>query len=204
MEDFYRKWIQLQGNNQQNPEYDSFQQSENEPEALPSQNQDSEDKEGNQKLEYPSDIIYETNDLKLVVEKTSLKRQKVFKLQDHLFKIKIVPKNLSEEPILMNILDFLHAGFIHILDKIKSFYKPDDHNIAYLTLIQKPMVSALNTGSFDLQDPEAAADITDRILSMLSQYLLSNQSLVLNETFEVYIKVLSIHHMKFRQTTKSR
>lgn len=204
MEDFYRKWIQLQGNNQQNPEYDSFQQSENEPEALPSQNQDSEDKEGNQKLEYPSDIIYETNDLKLVVEKTSLKRQKVFKLQDHLFKIKIVPKNLSEEPILMNILDFLHAGFIHILDEIKSFYKPDDHNIAYLTLIQKPMVSALNTGSFDLQDPEAAADITDRILSMLSQYLLSNQSLVLNETFEVYIKVLSIHHMKFRQTTKSR
>lgn len=54
-------------------------------------------------------------------------------------------------------------------------------------------------GGFDLQNSEAAAEITDRILSMLTQFLLSNQSLKLNETFKVFIKILSIDHMEHRK-----
>ena len=94
-----------------------------------------------------SDIAYENNSLKLIVEKSSFKRQKVFRLQDHLFKFKIVHKKPQEQlPLLSDLFDFLHAALLHVLESVKTFYKKEDHNIAYLTLHQEPMVNGLNTG----------------------------------------------------------
>ena len=95
----------------------------------------------------PSDIVYETDALKLVVEKGSFKRQKNFRLQDHLFYFKIVSKKPNESlPLLTDLYDFLHAALLHVLESIKTFYKPEDHNVAYLTLHQEPMVNGLYTG----------------------------------------------------------
>jgi hypothetical protein len=42
----------------------------------------------------------------------------------------------------------------------------------------------------------------ERILSMLAQYLISNQSLELNESFNVYVKILSIDHMALKAKEK--
>ena len=39
----------------------------------------------------------------------------------------------------------------------------------------------------------------ERVLKMLEQFLISNQTLKLDETFKVYLKVLSIPHIKFNQ-----
>ena len=95
----------------------------------------------------PSDIVYETDALKLVVEKGTFKRQKNFRLQDHLFYFKIVSKKPNESlPLLTDLYDFLHAALLHVLESLKTFYKPEDHNVAYLTLHQEPMVNGLNTG----------------------------------------------------------
>lgn len=58
------------------------------------------------------------------------------------------------------------------------------------------MINGLNTGGFDIQDSSSATDITDRALTMLSQYLISNQVLELNSSFKVYLKILSIEHMQ--------
>lgn len=75
-------------------------------------------------IQSPSDIVYENDDLKLIVEKTFFKRQKNFKLQDHLFNFRILQKSSSEKlPLIIDILDFLHAAFIHVLDSIKAFYE---------------------------------------------------------------------------------
>ena len=57
-----------------------------------------------------------------------------------------------------------------------------------------------SSGGFDLQDDDSALEMTDRVLSMLYQYLLSNQSLELNESFQIYLKILSIEHLKFNAT----
>ena len=102
---------------------------------------------GPQSLNNPSDIVYETTSFKLIVEKANFKRQKIFRLQDHLFKFKVVEKNNStEHPLLSDLFDFLHAALTHVLESIKSFYNKDDHNVAFLTLHQDPMVNGLNTG----------------------------------------------------------
>jgi len=80
--------------------------------------------EENNKPSSQSDIAFENEDLKLIVEKAAHKHQKNFSLQDHLFYFKIEQKSAARMPLLTNILDFLHAAFIHVLDSIKQFYKP--------------------------------------------------------------------------------
>jgi len=52
----------------------------------------------------------------------------------------------EEPPLLRDIVEFLEVAFNHVLKEIRQFYKPEDHNIAFLTLYQEPMISGLNTG----------------------------------------------------------
>ena len=59
-------------------------------------------------------------------------------------------------------------------------------------------------GGFDLQNDASASEMTDRLLSMLNQFLISHQSLQLNETFQIYLKILSIEHSKFKASQKPR
>ena len=58
----------------------------------------------------------------------------------------------------------------------------------------------IGKGGFDLQSDDSAMEMTDRVLSMLYQYLVSNQALRLNETFQIYCKILSVEHSKFNET----
>lgn len=75
-------------------------------------------------LQSPSNIVFENNELKLIVEKGTHRREKNFRLQDHLFYFRIQTNSQAQAmPLLVDILDFLHAAFIHVLDSIKSFYE---------------------------------------------------------------------------------
>ena len=132
MADFYDQWLKRFDENRRRF---VLQRGGDEDEATPSI------------PEQPSDIVYENDSLKLIVEKSSFKRQRVFRLQDHLFKFKIVHKKPQEQlPLLSELFDFLHAALLHVLESVKTFYDKNDHNIAYLTLHQEPMVNGLNTG----------------------------------------------------------
>ena len=119
-----------------------------------------------------------------------------------MFHMKIELKPRVEAPLLREILSFLEIGFNHILLNLKKFYKAEDHNIAFLTLFQEPMINGLNTGGFDIQ--ESAFEMVDRVLKMLEQFLVSNQTLKLDKTFKVYVKILSIEHIKDKNVKKQR
>lgn len=110
-----------------------------------------EEKESNKVQETDSDesatkLSYENDTLKLIVIQVDHKQEKRFRLQDHLFNLKIVPKT-NQMPKLANILVFLHAAFLFIINKIKKFYKPEDRNIAFMTVYQSEITNGLNTGS---------------------------------------------------------
>lgn len=137
MEEFYKRWIQNFAEKTK-----TFNQGKGEDESEDQLNQISASN-----IQSPTDIVFENNTLKMIVEKGAFKKQKNFRLQDHLFKFKIISKKPEESlPILTDLFEFLHAALVHIMESIKSFYKPEDHNIAYLTLHQEPMVNGLNTG----------------------------------------------------------
>lgn len=97
----------------------------------------------------PEEVVFENSALKLFVTKSSFKRQKNFRLSDHLYKLRVSLKDKSGHfPKLIDSLDFLHAGLIHILDEIKHFYEKNDHNIVYLTVHQNSFLNGLNSGNF--------------------------------------------------------
>ena len=143
--------------------------------------------------DFSTNLAYENENFELIIERANHLRQKKFNLEDHLFHMKIRLKNSTSAPLLRDILEFLDKGFDYILTNIRRFYNPQDHNVAFLTLYQAPMINGLNTGGFDLQ--ESSNQLIERILTMLEQFLVSNQTLKLDETFKVYLKVLSIEHM---------
>jgi hypothetical protein len=73
-----------------------------------------------------------------------------------------------------------------------------------MDLIQSPMINALNSGGFLLSDN--SNEIVNRILGILFQYLNSDQNLdlELNDTFKVYLNVLSVDHVNYqRQNTRN-
>ena len=148
MDQFYKSWLEQFAENRRR--YIAQRGGDDAPQTnTVTQNASQTDtvSQNSQQPQKPSDIIYENSSLKLIVEKSSFKRQKVFRLQDHLFKFKLVHKKPQEElPLLSELFDFLHAALLHVLESVKTFYKKEDHNIAYLTLHQEPMVNGLNTG----------------------------------------------------------
>jgi hypothetical protein len=94
-------------------------------------------------------ISYENDIFELILQKTNHIRQKKFNLEDHLFHMKIRLKNANAPPpLLRDVLDFLNIAFNQILTNVRQFYNPQDHNVAYLTLFQTPMINGLNTGNF--------------------------------------------------------
>lgn len=89
--------------------------------------------------------VFENESIVMYVEKTIHKRLKNFKLLDNVFQVKIETKN-NEVPTLKDLLKTFSDVFNFVLTDIKNIFDPNDHNIAYLTLFQEPMVNGINTG----------------------------------------------------------
>jgi hypothetical protein len=99
------------------------------------------------KIGYDEVKVFENDEIILYVKKAFHQRQKRFALQDSLFHIKVEVKNQNNKPLLKDLVQVLEEAFTFILNNIKTYFKPEDHNIAYLTLFQEPMVNGLNTGN---------------------------------------------------------
>lgn len=67
--------------------------------------------------------LYENDHLEVYVVKDYLKRQKIFKLDDHLYTIKIEVKK-GHPPLLISLLDILKESFEYMINTIKNFYNP--------------------------------------------------------------------------------
>ena len=86
-------------------------------------------------------------------------------------------------------------------------FKKGPHSTFYLATIELYFGYSYNEifkGGFDLHEQTGAAEMVDRILNMLSQYLVSNQTLKLDKTFKLYLKILSIDSMKFKNYNSNK
>jgi hypothetical protein len=143
--------------------------------------------------------VFENDQLEVFIKKTYHQRQKKFRLDDSMFHIKVKVKDNTTQPLLFNLLSIFEKVFIFILRNIQTFFNTDDINEVYLTLFQSPMINGLNTPAVRLQDDPK--DVVQRVLDMLFRYLRSdnNVDLELNDTFTVYVHVLSIDHVQFKK-----
>lgn len=80
-----------------------------------------------------------------------------------MFHLVITPQTKTQMPLLSDILHFLYMAFNFILARLKNFYDPKDKNIAFLTLMQSPMLNAINSGKFFLIIASIKATLLRRI-----------------------------------------
>lgn len=139
--------------------------------------------------------IYENEHIKIFVVKDYLKRQKIFKLDDHLYSLKIEIKD-GHPPLLSSLLDVLRQAFEFMIKSLKNFYPEDERNIMYMTIYQNSMQSALNSGGFELHGNQPQ-NMVNYALNMLNRFLNSNATIKLDDSFCVYFKVLSVQHVNY-------
>jgi hypothetical protein len=160
-------------------------------------------------LKFPIDShnsikVFENNEIEVYIKKTFHQKQVRFRLQDSMFHIKVKTKQESTKPLLFDLLDVFERAFTFILRNLQSYYNSQDINEMYLTLYQDNMLNGLNSPAVRLQDNPK--EVVDNILDMLYRFLISekNMDLEINDTFTVYIHVLSIDHMEFRKRNPPR
>jgi len=144
-------------------------------------------------------VIYsdQENNLELVVRKKRHERETNY-LEDHLFEINIREKETKKQqrPLLINLLLIFKAALIALLNDLAQFYDQRSNHQMYITVIDDNIQHGLNTGNFNINaDPEL---VTTTILNMLYNYLTSNLSLRLSNSFRFNIKVLSLRHARDR------
>jgi len=118
-------------------------------------------------------------------------------LEDHLFEISVTENNKFEKPpLLVSLLLIFREALIEILRNLAQFYNETLNHQMYVTVIDDAIDHGLNTGNYNVRtDPEI---VTDRILTMLYNFLQSNMTLRLNKSFRFNIKVLSLRHAQDR------
>jgi hypothetical protein len=192
----YQNWLQEYDNIEEtNLIHQNIEEEEIQNELQPAENE--------QFIQFPIDShlsvkVFENEQIEVYVKKSFHQRQKNFRLQDNLFHIKIKTKEFKKQPLLFDLLDVFEKVFEFILNHLKTFFNPNDINEVYLTLFQEPMINGLNSPGVRLGDDPK--EVVQRILDMLFRFLLSdsNMNLELNDTFIVYIHILSIDHVNFK------
>ena len=145
--------------------------------------------------------VYEDEMYKIFIKAVAHRRQTRFSLSDHLFTLWIETKPVQEEPFLLDLEEALQKALVHVLDRLKDVYNASQNqNQVYITVIEKHILNGINSGNYSLNTP--SIKIARWVLSMLYHYLKSNQTIRLNDSFKIQIKVLSLHHTRQLESRK--
>ncbi len=136
-------------------------------------------------------LVYRDMNVDVEVKAVDHKRNTRFRSDDHLYEINIHPKRRNA-PLLLSLETALREALLAILMTLKGNYSTDLHHQVYVTIIEKNILHGLNTGNFDLNGP--SHEIVNRALTILHSYLKSNQTMKLNDSFKIQIRVLGHRH----------
>ncbi len=145
--------------------------------------------------------VFKNQAVSIKAKSVSHKRYTRFSLQDHLYNIELAPTR-RKAPLIINISKALKTSLIKVLDKLKEVYAKNLHHQVYVTIIEQKILKGLNSGNYDINTPSYI--IANRILSMLYNYLKSYQTLRINPSFKIQIKVLSVSHMAHMRRLQKR
>ena len=80
--------------------------------------------------------VFENEDFALYIQKQDHQRQKVFRLEDHLFVMRIKLKNHKKPPLLGSIRDIIEQTMTVMVNDLKNHYNPEEQNLIYVTIKQ--------------------------------------------------------------------
>ncbi len=144
--------------------------------------------------------IYDDGSYIAHIKAVSQRRRTRYSLSDHLFSVRIRPKRHTPMPFLIDLDETIGTAIIRIIDRLKVAYRPLSQNQIYITVIEKHILNGLNTGNYTLNAPSAM--IAEWVLGIIYNYLKSRQTLKLNKSFKIQIKVHSSRHTRDMEKNK--
>ncbi len=141
--------------------------------------------------------VYSDRSIVVKAQSVAHKRFTRFALNDHLFNLSIKNVSKKREPLVLNLSKAIKEAIKNVLELLKLSYAQNLHHQVYITIIEQKILNGLNSGNYDLNTPSNI--ISNRVLSMLYNYLKSFQTLRLNPSFKIQVKVLSVPHMAYMQ-----
>ncbi len=145
--------------------------------------------------------IYEDEDFSVFVKSVNHKKSNKYELSDHLYKITFHQK--TQDPVLLlDIEEPLKKALIQVLSELQLNYKSENHHQVFVTIVEKSILRGLNSGNYSLNAP--SKKVANWVCAILYNYLKSKQTLTLNESFNVKIKVLGTQHIRDLMDNKKR
>ncbi len=145
--------------------------------------------------------IYEDQFAMFNIKRATFKRNLRFGVDDHLYNLNVTGRR-RQPPLVSNIAKGLKSALIRLLIDLKKMYDEKNHHQVFVTVIEKNITSGLNSGNYDLATSPSI--IANRVLSMLYNYLKSYQTLRINPSFKVQIKVLSVRNMRHLRRSRRK
>ncbi len=146
--------------------------------------------------------VYKDSTVEVKAKSIAHKRFTRFSVNDHLYNLTIKHLKHAKRPLVMNISKALKMALKNVLDSLKAVYGKDLHHQVYVTIIENKILHGLNSGNYDINTPGII--IANRVLSMLYNYLKSFQTLRINPSFKIQVKVLSVPHMRYLDTPRGQ
>ena len=140
--------------------------------------------------------VFENENFAIYIQKQDHQRQKVFRIEDHLYVLRVKLKDHKNPPLLRDVRDILERAMESMVNELRHNYNPEEKNIIYLTMKQPGMVNALRSSGFTLQLSDTES-ILKFVMVMLNRFLASNEELRLDQGFRVYFKIFSYDHTKW-------
>ena len=147
-------------------------------------------------------VIFQNDKLKIFVVKQEHKRQKKFRIEDHLFVIRVKVFN-GKMPLLRDIESLLEKSFQFMINNLKNYYKQDETNLVYLTICQQSFENEIRSGAFELQAHEMET-MVNYAMNMFNRFVNSHETMRLDKSFEVYFKILSTEHVNYPKNRRRR
>ncbi len=135
--------------------------------------------------------VFSDNNVDINIRSVEHQRQTRFRTEDHLYQINIIPRRRTA-PLIISLENAIAEALSAILSTLQGVYARNLHHQVYITVIERNILHGLNTGNFDLNTPPR--EIINRVLTILHSYLKSKQTLQLNDSFKIQLKVLSHNH----------
>ena len=137
-------------------------------------------------------IVYDNNGIQAVVRSVESRERTQYRFHDHLFEIRLLHQ--GKRPFFIDCTHAIIEAIVSVLTTLQNTYDATQRRQAQVAVIERSMTSSsLNTSFFDLNTP--VEEIVGYIFSMMRTFLRSFQTLKIDNSFKINVKVLSLKHM---------
>jgi len=104
-------------------------------------------------------IIFENDQIRVIIQSREGRRVIRFHLEDHLYKINVELKDIHQaQPLMTSLFEILYKALTAILDRLRVEYKVEDHDpkdevpkhLVYLYITDASLTNGINTGKIHI------------------------------------------------------